>query len=201
MGAATDQDGAAERDITLVAAARAGDASAFARLVERHHARLIGLMTRLSGDRSQAEDLAQQAFVDAWQRLVQLRGDERFGAWLARIAYRLFLARKRRGQVERRYLEAERVSVELGDVEPSQGDTPTLDALLAPCTAEQRELLYMAYALELSQAEIAKVTGQPLGTVKSHIRRGQRAIAQAMASEGDATATPIAAPIDTAATR
>lgn len=89
-------------DELLVAAAQAGDARAFDELVSRHAGRVYGLVARLLGDRTAAEDVAQEAFVRAWRGLASFRGEARFSTWL----YRSIL---------QRWHEQRRVTAKTGD--------------------------------------------------------------------------------------
>jgi RNA polymerase sigma-70 factor (ECF subfamily) len=76
-------------DADLVARAQVGDGPAFAALVRRYQGRLLGLARRYLGDGPEAEDVAQQAFVQAFKNLGQFRGEARLGTWLYRITVNL----------------------------------------------------------------------------------------------------------------
>ena len=84
-----------------VRAAQRGDADAFGRLYRRHVGRINALCLRLTGDRVRAEDLVQDAFVRAWEKLGSFRGESAFGTWLHRLTVNVFLvqvrAQQRRG--------------------------------------------------------------------------------------------------------
>ena len=82
------------------------DTDAFAELVGRHQGRIRGLLTHLARDPSLAQDLAQDTFVRAWERIDMFRGTGSFAAWLGRLAYNRFLQHERRRKVEARYLQA-----------------------------------------------------------------------------------------------
>jgi RNA polymerase sigma-70 factor (ECF subfamily) len=79
-------------DAALAAAARAGDAPAFARLAERHYAPVLRYLRRQTGDAELAADLAQETFLDAWRDRDRLAGDQPFAPWLFRIARHNLLA-------------------------------------------------------------------------------------------------------------
>ena len=88
-------------DEALMAAIAAGDQVAFARLVERHLARTVGLATRLMGSRADGEEIAQEAFARVWSHAARWRplgggGNARFTTWLYRIVMNLAIDRKRR---------------------------------------------------------------------------------------------------------
>ncbi len=86
--------GAAEASVAALAAT--GDHQAFAELVRRRQGMVRELMRRLCGDRAFAEDLAQQAFVQAWRQLGRLRAPGAFGPWLRAIAVNVWLQEARR---------------------------------------------------------------------------------------------------------
>ena len=67
------------------------DLGAFEQLVHRHQPRILMLQRRFSGDRALAEDLSQETFLRAWRNLDSFRGTGRFSAWLAKLAYNVFL--------------------------------------------------------------------------------------------------------------
>jgi len=86
--AALDDEALAER-------ARAGDDTAFAALVERYQERVYRLALRLSSNASDAEEILQDTFLQAWRKIDTFRGEARFGTWLYRIATNMALMRKR----------------------------------------------------------------------------------------------------------
>ena len=90
--------------------------SAFTALVIRHETYVRNLLRQLSRDEALAEEMAQDAFVIAWQKLASLKNPDGFGAWVRRIAYREFLHMLRRRKLEAAYLES--IDVGLSFVEP-----------------------------------------------------------------------------------
>jgi RNA polymerase sigma-70 factor (ECF subfamily) len=86
---------AALEDEPLAERARAGDDTAFAALVARYQERVYRLALRLSSNPSDAEEVLQEAFFQAWRKIDTFRGDARFGTWLYRIATNTALMRKR----------------------------------------------------------------------------------------------------------
>ena len=85
-----------DEDNDLVESARAGDCNAFEQLYRRHRDRIYALLWRLSGgDASLAEDLLQESFVRAWQKLHTFRGESRFGTWLHRLSANVGLSDRR----------------------------------------------------------------------------------------------------------
>ena len=155
-------------EATVVALAAAGNDQAFDELVRRRQVWLRGLMRRFCGNPTLADDLAQQAFLQAWQRLGSLRAPGAFGAWLRQLALNVWLAEARRMAPPLSGLdlpEAAAPEVDLG----LQQD---LDAALSRLRPDERTCVVLAYAEGLTHGEIATATGLPLGTVKSHVLRG-----------------------------
>ena len=189
--------GDASVEDALVREANRGDREAFARLVASHHGRIRALLGYLARDRVVADDLAQQTFLRAWERLGSFRGDSsaRFGAWLTQIAYREFLQLTRRDKRWAALVDLESSLEELAAADTCGGyergelrgsrDPVELDIsrLLAPCSRVQAEALYMNFVLELTHEEIAVITQQPLGTVKSHISRGKKVVKMRLETE------------------
>jgi RNA polymerase sigma-70 factor (ECF subfamily) len=116
-----------DNDKDDVRAAAAGDRQAFQRLYRRHAGRIHGAMLRLSGyDHARAEDLTQDAFVRAWQKLDSFREQSSFGTWLYRLAVNVAL-------MDIRARGADPVGYVGEDNVPEHGDMPF-------CAAEREEL-------------------------------------------------------------
>src|SRR5580704_4952570 len=87
---------ASAHDLELVALAAAGGRAAFGELVRRHGSAVRGLLRRLGADPALADDLAQDAFLAAFEQIAEFRGEGTFQAWVKRIAARLYVRRWRR---------------------------------------------------------------------------------------------------------
>jgi RNA polymerase sigma-70 factor (ECF subfamily) len=168
-------------DRALVDATLAGDTAAFAILVERNSRRVISACSRILGDPTEAEDVAQDAFLRAYEALATFRGTGSFRAWVTRIAVRQAIARSmaRRtalpieGEDGAEGLAATLRSVD--DVEQDSLDAELRREIMAAVAAlpvNQREAIALRFVRDLSVAEIAELTGRPIGTVKSHLHRG-----------------------------
>ena len=156
-------------EAAVVALAMNGDAAAFSELVRRRQSGLRNLLRRLSRDPALADDLAQQAFLKAWRALPKLRSVGAFGAWLRRLAVNTWLEHVRGAPPL-----AEGDPDELaGGAAPSGAEEQLdLDRALAQISADERLCVVLAYHEGMSHAEISAATTLPLGTVKSHIKRG-----------------------------
>jgi len=165
------------------------DPEVFGVLVKRHQARVRGYLRQLSGDPAAADDMAQDTFIRAWDRLETYAGSGRFVSWLMSIAHKQFLQAVRKGQsVKRLHQEIEHQSLSMeGPRQPVNADGADLtDAsmLLSVLSEDERTAMLLAYGYGLSHAEIAEVTGLALGTVKSHIHRGKERLRRRFGPEG-----------------
>lgn len=161
--------GASDEALAL-AAAETGDTAAFALLMRRHERRIYYLHLRFTRNSALAEELCQETFLRAWQKLPSFRGDGRFIGWLARLAYNVFLQQRRRSRVEFADSAAEPEPVALEDA------APELDRLLAVVSVDEQRVLILCYAVGLSAAEIGALLGLPAGTVKAQIHRAKEKI-------------------------
>jgi RNA polymerase sigma-70 factor (ECF subfamily) len=166
----------------VVSMARTGDRSAFAELVKRRQSSIRALMRRCSNDGTLADDLAQQVFLQAWQKIHTLKKAGAFGGWLKRLAISVWLQHQRRN-------DALHGADELAGHESAKGD-PTgvamdLDRALATLPDPVRLSVVLSYQEGMTHEEIAELTDTPLGTVKSHINRGAQKLRQLLAAYGD----------------
>jgi RNA polymerase sigma-70 factor (ECF subfamily) len=174
-------------DRELVHRYLAGDAGAFATLVERHQARVYGLCLRVVGNPEDAADAAQEAFISALRKLGQFRGDAAFTTWMHRVAVNACydLLRKRSRQPMLHLATDEDLpGPEAGPPAPDHADevAGTRDAAdaLARVPEEFRVALVLADVQDLPYEQIARILDVPVGTVKSRVFRGRISLAQAM---------------------
>jgi RNA polymerase sigma-70 factor (ECF subfamily) len=158
----------------LIVAAKARDQGAFAEIVRRRQGWVRGLLRKLCNDHALADDLAQEAFIRAWERLGDLETPLAFPGWMRRVAVTAFLQSRRR--------TAGRATEALDDADPVAGEEPApdraagaridLDRALARLSEAERLCVTLNHGEGLAHADIAALTGLPLGTVKSHVLRG-----------------------------
>ena len=158
----------------IVTRARQGDARAYEELVRRFQDMAVGYAYALLGDWQEAEDAAQDAFLSAYCRLIQLRNAEAFPGWFRRIVY---------SQAQRRLRAKAPVMVSLeqaGELPASppsaSGDSgrDELWALIDALPPAQRSVLLLYYINEYSQKEIAAFLEIPLGTVKTRLHHARK---------------------------
>ena len=155
----------------VVALAIGGDRGAFSELVWRRQSWLRNLLRRLCRDPALADDLAQQVFLKAWRSLPQLKSPGAFGGWLRRLAINTWLAEVRAAAPAPVAYEPEALPAAAVFV-PAAAEQLDLDRALAKLPDTERLCVVLAYNEGMSHGEISAATALPLGTVKSHVRRG-----------------------------
>lgn len=156
----------------------AQDTAAFGELIRRHQSQIRNFLRKLTGDRAVADDLAQDCFLHAWNKLQTFTGRGSFIGWLLKIAYTTFLQSKRRSKRYAEVLEeaAYVAHTEARSYTKGSEEVSDLDKLLAVLTVDERAIIVMSYACGLSHREIGEATGLPTGTVKSVIFRSKAKI-------------------------
>ena len=186
----------------LLARVGLGDRAAFATLYERTSAHLLGVVLRIQRDRAQAEDILQEVYVNVW------RAANSFDAaqsqpltWLTSVARNRAIDSLRRAQAQPQLKGLPAIDDEESDVYDNVADESPgpLDLLsratearaLSKCmqhlSAQQRQSVALAFFDGLSHAEVATTLREPLGTVKSWVRRGLLALKDCLdaAARGD----------------
>lgn len=177
-------------DHDLIAQATLGLSAAFGELARRHSAVLRTHIRRMGAQGADADDMAQEAFITAFERLSEYRADGPFVNWLKMIASRRYLKKLKATQ---KYLFVD----DMQPFEPGQdvfdgasreGAARDLDVALTQLKVIERVCVTLNFSAGLSHAEIATETGLPLGTVKSHIKRALGHLKAALTEP--ATASP-----------
>lgn len=179
-----DEPRAERSDQELIAATLARDTAAFGELVRRYQNRLYGALVHMLGSTEDARDVAQDAFVLAFQKLTTFRGDAQFYSWLFRIAMNAAVNFRRKNRSLGLSIDG---SKERTGSEPLDGNRDTrpeqplelaerqriVRDALSQMTEEFREALILAEMEEMSYEEIAQILQIPIGTVRSRIHRGR----------------------------
>lgn len=156
-------------DVELAALAAAGGRREFGELVRRHGSAVRMLLRRMGAQSAEADDVAQDAFLQAFEKCSEFRGEGTFAAWVKRIAARLYLKRKARDARYVAELEPEQAEVA---VSPDSAGLVDLDEALKSLSKVERICVSLCHGAGLSHPEIASAMNLPLGTVKSHVKRG-----------------------------
>jgi RNA polymerase sigma-70 factor (ECF subfamily) len=130
-------------------------------------------LRKLTRDVDAADDLAQDAFIHAWDKLHTFIGHGSFIGWLLKVAYTTFLQSRRKANRYREVLAEAKTDTEHAAVVTESDEIADVDKFLAVLTAEERAVMIMSYACGLSHREIGDATNLPVGTVKSIIFRGK----------------------------
>ena len=181
-------------DTELAALAAAGGREAFGELVRRHGSAVRGLLRRMGAAPDLADDVAQDAFLLAFEQIADFRGEGAFAGWLKRIAIRLYIRRWKRD----RRLDLMAQTPEPQTADANQGDGAAagrmdLDAALKHLSPPERACVTLCYGGGLSHAEAAEALHIPLGTLKSHIKRGLERLKDRMAPQGRSSISPVQA--------
>lgn len=175
----------ADDEARLIERSKASDPKAFERLYRQHIDKVYGLCLRMTGNQGEAEDCAQEAFIQAWRQLDKFRGDSAFSTWLHRIAVNAVLGRMRKSKREQ-----DRVQV--------VADRATSASLTAADTGELRDLaeaigrlpkgarhvFVLSAVYGYSHEEASKMLGIAVGTSKAQLHRARRILSEALVAEG-----------------
>lgn len=178
-----------DADAPLLAAARRGDSAAFGRLVERHQGRLYNALVRFTGSAEDAQDIAQETFIQAYSKLAGFQGNCAFYTWIYRIAFNRAVShgRKRRPRASLDVLR------EAGGVEPvASGPTPEVNMLaeervalvqraISELAADHRQVVVLREIEGFDYQQIADVLEVPIGTVRSRLFRARMQIKERLA--------------------
>lgn len=161
-----------EPDEVLWRRAAGGDGGAFRLLVETHEKRLRAFLVHVAGP-DLGDELAQEAFVRAWQALPRFRGEAGFSSWLCAIGWRLFVDHRRRQRSEERKREAAGHLAETLEA-PIEGERLDLARALARLEPVERAALVLCEGHGWSHGEAAEILRIPLGTLKGTVRRAKQ---------------------------
>ena len=153
----------------------ADDRAAFGELVLRHQSAVRNFLRQLTeGNDAQADDLAQDTFIEAYRSLSRYRGEARFSTWLFGIAHNRFRNAWRRERTARAAAERDSAAAE-----PAPSPARALDLgadlneAIQTLSSDEQMAVHLFYHQDLPQQEIAAIAGWPLGTVKTHLARAK----------------------------
>ena len=168
----------------LVARAKDGDVDAFEALYRKHERRIYGLCLRMVGDPSRAEDLTQEAFVRAWEKLGTFHGKSAFSTWLHRLTVNLVL-----GEIRSRSRRKDMgVDTEELQLVPDPRPTPLpesgidLERAIGMLSSQARTVFVLHDIEGFRHSEIADALGIAVGTSKAHLHRARRILREVLQS-------------------
>ena len=188
-----DNSPMSESDETLVSRTlRLKDTTAYGELVRRYEQKILMLQQRLTGERALAEDLTQETFLRAWQKLDTFSGTGSFGGWLASLGYNVFRAHWRKHKRQNDEVPLDDLALSA----PARDETGSaeLDRLLGLLPRQDQVILTLSYAYGLSNTEVGAVLDMPAGTVKARIHRAKAKIRTTLATPSPASDAAPAAP-------
>ena len=174
---------ASQHDVELCGLAATGERRAFGELVRRHGSAVRGVLRRMGAQGSEADDVAQDAFLTAFERIAEFRGEGTFAGWVKKIAARLYL---RRLQRDRRLGSMTAETVEAETPHSDADAAIDLEGALQALGSAERLCVTMCFGAGLSHGEAAEALNLPLGTVKSHVKRGLDKLRTRLAPDGGA---------------
>lgn len=168
----------------LIESAAHGDQEAFQHLWEAHHAAAMAAALRLCHQRALAEEITQGAFLLAWRGLSRFQKGSPFRPWLMRILYRHALDVMEKQSTYLQPLSLDNVlepkgpfgsesHMEQADPQEQVAQREEVQQALAQLGAEQRRVIALRYGADLTEVDIARVLGWPVGTVKSRLNRAR----------------------------
>ncbi|MEO0530817.1 MAG: sigma-70 family RNA polymerase sigma factor [Planctomycetota bacterium] len=177
------------RDDRLIDRALSGDSTAYGELVGLYQDRLRGSLMRLTGSAEEAEDVAQEAFVQAYLKLSSFQRSSRFYTWIYRIAFNQAISknRKKRPRVSLTAVQdaggPEPVAEALGPLEPTlQGErSELLHAAIAELEDDHRQVIVLREFEDMDYQQIADLIGAPIGTVRSRLFRARSQLRERLA--------------------
>lgn len=185
----SDMTDLSDNESRWVDEARAGDRLAFEKLYRSHCDHIYGLCWRLcGGDSALAEDMVQEVFVRAWNKLGLFRGDSKFGTWLHRLAVNVVLS-DRRIRVKRLRREQEFDEnverVQVGDRDVFAGLRKDLETAIAGLPERARTVLVLYDIEGYRHDEIAEMTGMAVGSSKAQLHRARKLVQEILKDTGN----------------
>jgi RNA polymerase sigma-70 factor (ECF subfamily) len=168
----------ADAEVADAALAASGDASAFERLYRVHVARIYSLARRMTSA-EHADELTQDVFVRAWEKLSTYRGEAAFGTWLYRLAVNLILGRRAAMSRTRERLQAGDEMLELLPTRPETVDlTVDFESAIERLPEGARQVFVLHDVEGFKHKEIGEMLGVTAGTSKAQLHRARMALRQ-----------------------
>ena len=163
--------------------AQTGDAAAFERLYRMHVDKVYGLCLRMTGNVAEAEDCTQDAFIQAWSKLNNFRGESAFGTWLHRVAVNTVLGRMRKSRREQDRLRAVSDVAATPETVGDSGGFRDLENAIDELPSGARHVFVLHAVYGYSHDETSDMLGIAAGTSKAQLHRARRLLAQQLKTE------------------
>ena len=165
----------ASEKVLIYRARQLREGSAFSELVKANQAPLRRFLFRLCRNYHRADDIAQDTFIMAWEKLSTFKGSGTFAGWLFKIGYNCFLQQQRKivreQQVNKEYEDLSKINIVRYDAATdAQLD---LEKAMLHLNDSEAAAITLCHTQGFSHSEVAEILDAPLGTVKSNIKRGK----------------------------
>jgi RNA polymerase sigma-70 factor (ECF subfamily) len=172
-------------EAALIARAQGGDTRAFEALYREHVDRVYGLCLRMTGNVTEAEDCAQEAFIQAWNKLAKFRGDSAFGTWMHRIAVNAVLGRIRKSKREQDRIQVVADTTLSSPVSVADnGELRDLSDAIDRLPEGARHVFVLSAVYGYSHEESSDMLGIAVGTSKAQLHRARRLLVQQLKEQG-----------------
>jgi RNA polymerase sigma-70 factor (ECF subfamily) len=168
--------------------ARAGDRLAFASLIRQYQRPVYSLALRMLSDTHEAEDLAQEVFMQLHRRLAVIESDAHLLFWLRKVTTNLAIDRLRQGRKHRILPLDDEPGIAAEPLESDPLLQRRLRALIALLPAAPRAIVLLRFQEDMDPTEIAESLDMSINTVKSHLRRSMTALREGLARSSDEVA-------------
>ena len=169
---------------SLVKRAQRSDARAFEELYRLHIGKVYGICLRMTGNVSEAEDCAQEAFIQAWNKLEKFRGESAFSTWLHRVAVNVVLGRMRKSKREQDRIMAVTQDMPAPIVTGDTGEMRDLSEAVDRLPEGARHVFVLHAVYGYSHDEAGEMLGIAAGTSKAQLHRAKRLLKQQLKQEG-----------------
>ena len=168
----------------LIRQAQRSDTRAFEALYRLHIDKVYGICLRMTGNVSEAEDCAQEAFIQAWNKMDKFRGDSAFSTWLHRIAVNTVLGRIRKSKREQDRIQAVTDTASPTVVTDDTGELRDLSEAVDRLPRGARNVFVLHAIYGYSHDEAGEMLGIAAGTSKAQLHRAKRLLAQQLKQQG-----------------
>ncbi len=173
---ATDEHGWIRR-------AQTADTAAFEALYRMHVDKVYGLCLRMTGNVAEAEDCTQDAFIQAWSKLNDFRGESAFGTWLHRVAVNTVLGRMRKSRREQDRIRAVADDATVPETIGDSGGFRDLELAINELPSGARHVFVLHAVYGYSHDETSEMLGIAEGTSKAQLHRARRLLAQQLTTD------------------
>jgi len=165
--------------------AKNADAGAFEKLYRANVDRVYGLCLRMTGNPAEAEDCAQDAFIQAWNKLELFRGDSSFATWMHRVAVNTVLGRMRKSRREQDRIRAVSDVVPVTETIADDGELQDIEQAINELPSGARHVFVLHAVYGYSHGETGDMLGIAEGTSKAQLSRARRLLVQQLDMENE----------------